>query len=81
MAEIDDVLDCILDIQGFAVIFQLFVKPFVFCGLTLIPSAFSSHRISFLRVWQSRAWPGGWQDALAVVVIALCGLEWCGPPG
>ena len=80
MAEIDDVLDCIVDIQGFAVIFHLFVKPFVFCGLTLIPSAFSSHRISFLRVWQSLAW---WLARCkgAVVGIALCGLECGGPSG
>ena len=28
MAEIDDVLDCILDIQGFALIFHLFCRTF-----------------------------------------------------
>ena len=56
--------------------FIFFAKTFVFCGLTLIPSAFSSHRISCLGVWQSLAcWlprcKGPWLGLLCVVSSAV----------
>ena len=70
VSEIDDVLDCIVDIQGFAVIFQLFCQAF--CLLW-----FNAHRLhfpatGFLFFVFGRAWPGGWQDARGPWLGLLC---------
>ena len=80
MAEIDDVLDCIVDIQGFAVIFHLFCQDF--CLLW-----FNAHSVCIFQPQDFLSWclaelgllAGQLQGA--VVGIALCGFQCGGTPG
>ena len=68
MAEIDDVLDCILDIQGFAVIFHLFCQAFSLLW-------FNAHSVCIFQPQDffssCLAELGGWRDAMG-----LCGSVW-----
>ena len=80
MAEIDDVLDCILDIQGFAVIFHLFCQAFSLLWFNAHSVCIFQPQDFFSSCLAELGLVAGKMQG-AVVGIALCGLECGGTPG
>ena len=84
MAEIDDVLDCILDIQGFAVISHLFCQAFSLLWFNahsvciFQPQDFFSSCLAELGLLAGKMQGGPW---LGLLCVAVCGLECGGTPG